>query len=109
MNNMFCNCENLEDINLLSFETKQVTNMSRMFYGCKKLEYLDLSPFAITDVSNIDEMFYNCKNTLNINNSFYGYDKLSAKIKDIPSSNIKNTIRIKEYIIVFLGGIKKER
>ena len=109
----------------------QKINMSRMFYGCKKLKYLDLSPFVINDDSNIDEMFYNCpnlqnlilypfdiKNNLNINNNFYGNDKINlqldkkneefAKIKDIPSSIIKNMIKIKEYIIVFLGGIKKK-
>ena len=134
MNNMFSNCENLEDINLLSFESKQVINMSKMFYGCKKLKYLDLSSLYINDLSNMDKMFYNCFNlqnltlypfdkinNLNINNNFYGNNKLnpndkknkqnndeSNKIKDISSSNVKNNIQIKEFNIVFLGDIKKE-
>ena len=135
MNNMFSNCENLEDINLLFFESKQVINMSKMFYGCKKLKYLDLSSLYINDLTNMDKMFYDCFNlqnliiypfdkinNLNINNNFYGNNKLNSstdkkneqnndesnKIKDISSSIVKNKILIKEFNIVFLGGIKKE-
>ena len=35
---MFLGCKSLENINLSSFDTKNVTNMSFMFYGCKKLK-----------------------------------------------------------------------
>ena len=43
MNNMFKNCNNLIDINLSSFDTKNVTNMNNMFYGCNNLKKIILN------------------------------------------------------------------
>ena len=38
----FNDCENLRTLDLSSFDTKNVTNMSGMFYGCKNLKNINL-------------------------------------------------------------------
>ena len=50
---MFWNCKKLENIDLSSFDTKNVTNMNGMFYGCKNLNRLDLSSFDTKNVTNM--------------------------------------------------------
>ena len=45
MDMMFYFCENLNSIDLSSFDTKKVTNMSDMFRNCENLQNLDLSSF----------------------------------------------------------------
>ena len=39
MSCMFSGCEKLNDLNLSSFDTKKVNNMSFMFSGCKQYNY----------------------------------------------------------------------
>ena len=60
MSFMFSNCENLEKINLSSFDTKSVTNMSHMFENCEKLKNIDLSSFDTKNVTNMSFMFFGC-------------------------------------------------
>jgi len=45
MSFMFINCSSLKQIEFISFENNQATNMTGMFQECKELEYLDLSNF----------------------------------------------------------------
>ena len=42
MNSMFDSCESLKKLNLSSFNTQNVNNMSFMFYGCNSLIKLNL-------------------------------------------------------------------
>ena len=58
MRNMFSGCCNLKNLNLLSFDTKKVTNMSFMFQnlGNKELN-LDLSTFNVKYVTELNHMF----------------------------------------------------
>ena len=58
---MFNFCESLESIDLCSFNTKNVTNMSYMFYYCESLKSIDLSSFNTNNVTNMNYMFYYCK------------------------------------------------
>lgn len=60
MSNMFEGCARLKDIKL-SFDTSNVENMSGMFYGCKSLEYLNL-PFNTSKLKNVNHMFSGCFN-----------------------------------------------
>ena len=69
--NMFYDCENIIDINFISFNTNNVSNMSHMFYGCKNLKYLNLSSFNTNNVSNMSHMFYDCNNFTNLNLSSF--------------------------------------
>ena len=59
---MFANCSNIIDIDLSSFDTKDVINMSYMFYNCYKLTYIDLSSFETKNFINTSYMFHGCLN-----------------------------------------------
>ena len=63
---MFYGCSSLNSINLSSFNTSKVTNMSFIFLDCS-LNSINLSSFIISNVTNISGMFYNCF-SLNKNN-----------------------------------------
>jgi len=71
MSYMFCNCKNLKILDLSSFNTQNVTNMCGMFYNCKNLKSLDLSSFNTQNVTNMCGMFYNCKNLESIDLSSF--------------------------------------
>ena len=60
MGNMFEKCTSLENLNVSSFDTKNVTNMEKMFSGCLSIEELDLSNFDTSQVKQIKYMFCNC-------------------------------------------------
>ena len=53
-------CKNLKELNLSSFNTQNVTNMSFMFAGCNNLKELNLSSFNTQNVTNIKSIFYLC-------------------------------------------------
>ena len=79
---MFVGCSNLTNIDLSSFNTKNVTNMSYMFYGCSNLTNIDLSSFNTENVTNISGMFYECSKLkkISINRKYNG--KLINEAKD---------------------------
>ena len=64
---MFYECYNIREINFLSFDTKNVTEMSGMFYRCKNLKKLNLSTFDTKNVTNMCCMFLGCINLIEIN------------------------------------------
>ena len=57
---MFCNCSSLTILNLVSFNTEKVTDMRWMFKNCSALKYLNLLSFK-ADKANIDSMLSSCK------------------------------------------------
>jgi len=61
MSYMFSDCINLKTIKL-SFNTNNVTDMSSMFNNCSMLENLDLSTFNTRKVKNMSYMFNKCSN-----------------------------------------------
>ena len=62
MNEMFCGCRSLSDLNLSNFNTEIVTDMSAMFSECISITNLDLSNFNTENVTNMSAMFYYCLN-----------------------------------------------
>ena len=58
MSSMFYSCTNLATLDVSNFNTEAVTNMSSMFYGCSNLNMLDLSSFKTDKVTNMSNMFY---------------------------------------------------
>lgn len=66
MSYMFHNCTNLANINLKYLNIEKVSNMSNMFFGCVSLNKLDLSSFNTHSLVNMHEMFENCKNLTEI-------------------------------------------
>ena len=63
----------LSKLDLSSFNTNNVTNMSNMFYKCKNLSELNLSSFNTNNVTNMNWMFCNC------NLNFIQINKLNIK------------------------------
>ena len=56
---MFCECNFLTEINLSSFESKDVNNTSYMFYGCDNLSDINLSTFNTKKSQKWDLCFAN--------------------------------------------------
>ena len=80
---MFYGCSSLKSIDLSSFNTTNVKDMSGMFWGCSSLESIDLSSFNTTNVNDMSCMFYRCsslkRENIKINNKD---DKLLSEIND---------------------------
>ena len=86
----------LKTINVLSFNTSNLNDMSSLFAECKSLISIDLSNFDTTNVENIGSMFYYCSslksidlsnfNTTNVNNFYFIFYRTSSlKYLDISS------------------------
>ena len=71
MASMFDYCMTLKNINLSSFNTSKVTSMSSMFNGCSNLSELDLSHFDTKKVEFMTYMFYNCSSLTKLNLSSF--------------------------------------
>ena len=57
MSFMFGFCSSLRELNLGNFDTGNVTNMYNMFGGCRQLEELNLSSFNTENVTSMSSMF----------------------------------------------------
>jgi len=60
MSFMFCQCQSLKSLNLSSLNTINVNNMESMFYNCESLISLDLSSFNTSNVYTMTGMFSKC-------------------------------------------------
>lgn len=60
MSGMFEGCSALSTLNLSSFDTSNVTNMREMFSDCTELTTLDLSSFDTSKVTDMEAMFVGC-------------------------------------------------
>ena len=96
---MFRNCDNIIEIDLSCFDTKNVTDMSYMFSECQNLKYLDLSNFDTKNVTNMSFMFYQCGikeldlsnfNNENVTNMSQMFAQSSLKKLNVSSFNTKN-------------------
>ena len=101
---MFKNCKNIVNIDLSSFDTKNVIDMSEMFSGCSGLVNIDLSSFDTKNVTNISYMFSGCtnlinvdlssfdtKNVTNMSNMFSGCTKLiNIDLSSFDTKNVTN-------------------
>ena len=114
---------NILELNLSSFDTSKVTDMSYMFYGMSNLITLDLSNFDTSKVTDMQSMFNHMSNltTLNLSNfdtskvtdmnyMFYLYDedKLKDKLEKIYVNNDFNTYKLR-YSTDMFGNRKKLR
>ena len=70
MSGMFGNCP-IQTLELSSFETSQVTNASSMFSGCSSLKSLDLSGFATPKVADMSSMFEGCTSLASLDISHF--------------------------------------
>ena len=70
MSSMFSGKRNLTTLNLSNFNTSKVTAMNEMFNGMRSLTTLNLSSFDTSNVTNMSSMFSGMRNltTLNLSN-----------------------------------------
>ena len=85
---LFSYCECIESINFISFQRKNITNMSFMFYKCSSLKEINFSNFITDNVDDMRCMFYECSslkelnlskfNTENVKNMSYMFSGCSS-------------------------------
>ena len=62
MGSMFAECNVLTQLDLTSFDTKNVTNMENMFLDCKSLQSIKFGPnFSTAQVKSMGRMFSGCE------------------------------------------------
>ena len=66
MNFMFHCCKSLKKLNLSNINTKKVTNIKYMFGGCSKLESINLKKFNTQNVEDMSHLFWDCKSLKNV-------------------------------------------
>ena len=75
---MFNACENLENLDVSNFKTKNSVTFEQMFFGCKKLKNIDVSKFDSSKCESINSMFRYCENLSQINMSNWDMSHLKA-------------------------------
>lgn len=68
---MFNDCPKLASLDLSSFDTSNVTGMSRMFDGCSSLASLDVSSFDTSYVLRMNDMFNGCSSLTSLDLSSF--------------------------------------
>ena len=66
MCSMFKGCSSLTELNLINFNTNNVTNMRYMFNGCSSLKELNLNNFNTNNVTDMSGMFSKCSDELKL-------------------------------------------
>ena len=77
MEYMFRNCSSLTSIDLKNFNTSKVTNMSYMFYECSSLINLDLSGFNTSSVTTMNDMFMLCESLMSLDLNGFNTSKVT--------------------------------
>lgn len=78
MDSFFQECTNLESIHFGDdFDTSKVINMDRMFQGASKLQEIDLTSFNTEELTRMFCMFYGCTSVTNIE---FGEDFTAEKV-----------------------------
>ena len=109
-------CSKLSKLNLLSFNTDNVINMSFMFYGCKNLVELNLSSFNTSNATEMNGMFHACESLINLDLSTFNTTKvtnmsfmfcLSKNLETLElGSFITNNVKDMSFMFVACLGIK---
>lgn len=71
---MFYKFENLENLDLSSFDSRNVIYMEQLFYGCKNLNNIKLSTNKTQNLRKYLTSF--CENNIDVEKMFYGCEKL---------------------------------
>ena len=66
MNSMFDGCKALADLDVSSFDTSMVTDLSSMFSYCSSLTSIDVSGFDTSQVTDMNRMFWSCTKLLSL-------------------------------------------
>lgn len=97
MTYMFSSCKSLSELDLSSFDTSNVTDMSGLVSYCSALKSINLSGFNTEKVETMESLFEGCKNLETIDISSFNtknvadmYSMFSGceKLKKLDLSNI---------------------
>ncbi|WP_165007694.1 MULTISPECIES: BspA family leucine-rich repeat surface protein, partial [unclassified Enterococcus] len=82
MNDMFKKCSSLQSLDLSSFDTSQVTNMSSMFDGCTNLQSITMDDsFDTSRVTNMYTMFFGCSSLKSLDVSSFNTNQVTTMEK----------------------------
>ena len=128
MSSMFRNCTKLESLDLSSFNTSNVTNMSYLFGGRlinnnqtkMKLSNIDISSFDTSNVEDMSYMFFNCNefteldlshfNTSNVTNMQSMFDMSeSPKLETITLGEEWDTSKVTNMSYMFADCNKLQK
>lgn len=97
MSGMFLDCSSLEELDLLEFNTSNVTNMMMLFSGCKSLAKIDVSAFDTANVQVMYMMFSDCEKLKEINLSAFttqsctgGFGAMFQNCKQLEKVDMQN-------------------
>ena len=82
MSYMFKDCSKIKKIDLSEFDTQNANNMEGMFKGCSSLTSIDLKNFKTENTKHIKKMFYGCKNLKQIDISSFAELKGNSTLED---------------------------
>ena len=112
MNSMFQDNYYLKSLDVSSFDTSKVTDMSEMFAGCENLIILDLSNFDTSNVTDMSNMFCGCSSLTSLNVSSFDTSKVTnmsymfrdcSLLETIYVSNKWNTVSVTDSTDMFTG------
>lgn len=75
---MFQSSKSLEDIDLSSLNTSNVTEMSQLFEGCEGLKHVKFGKIDVSKVTTMAYMFHNCKSLESIDLSGLNPESLES-------------------------------
>ena len=81
MSSMFNECHGLRALDFSGFNTEKVTNMRSMFNNCWMLSNLDLSSFDTSNVTDMSSMFYEGASILSLDLSNFNTEKVTDMSK----------------------------
>ena len=91
---------NIKNVYFASFNTENVTDMSKMFFNCHYLRKIDLSSFNTNKVRNMKWMFYWCQKLIDIDLSSFDLTKVDNKfeILGLSSFDASNDLKVRDKI-----------
>ena len=90
---MFSKCKHISKIDLSSFDSKNITNMSYMFSDCSNLTNVNLTSLRAENVTDVSYIFSNCTNLANIDlSNFKTKNLINMKNMFSLCINLKNII-----------------
>ena len=96
MSYMFSFCRTLTTLNLNLFDTSKVTSMSGMFAICTSLTTLNLSSFDTSKVTNMSFMFQHCKSLTTLDLMSFDTRRVTTMSQMFDSCSLLATIYVVE-------------
>ena len=94
MSGMFAGLTELTELDLSNFDTSSVTNMGQMFYGLSKITELDLSSFDTSNVTSMSAMFNKCSSLKALDLSNFNTKKVTTMLNMFLNTTNLQTIYV---------------